>query len=87
MRFLSVFLLCVLCSVVTLSQTKPVLQSKGELDFGGPQERVVSDKFLSSENRLLLVGRKTIRLLDVANAKFLESVRLRYRISLKTTRG
>ncbi len=73
MRFLSAFLLCLLCSPVALSQAKPVVQLKGELDFGDQQERIVADKFLEGENKLLLVGRKTIRLLDVVNAKLLES--------------
>jgi WD40 repeat protein len=73
MRLLSLVFLSLLCSLATLSQSKPVLQLKGELVFGDDKERIITDKFLAHENKLLLVGNKTIRVLDVSTAKFAES--------------
>ena len=73
MRFLSALLLSVLLSPLALSQTKPMLERKAELEFGDRRERIVIHKFLAGENRLLLVGKKTIRVLDVASLKFSES--------------
>ncbi|MCP9493138.1 MAG: hypothetical protein MSG64_01650 [Pyrinomonadaceae bacterium MAG19_C2-C3] len=74
MKSIIVFLLCLTFSSSAISQTKPVLQAKGVLDFSGQQpDTIITHKFLAGENKLLLVGSKTVRLLDVANAKFLES--------------
>ncbi|HEV2765018.1 MAG TPA: WD40 repeat domain-containing protein [Pyrinomonadaceae bacterium] len=74
MRFLSATLLCLLLSPAALPQTRQVLRHKGELEFGDAQERVLTHKLLPGENRLLLVGRKSVRVMDVAGAKFRESV-------------
>jgi WD40 repeat protein len=73
MRFLSALLLSVLLPTLALPQTKPILERKAELEFGDQLERIITHKFLAGENRLLLVGKKTVRALDVAGAKFSES--------------
>ena len=73
MRLLSLALLSLLCSLAVLSQSKPVLQLKGELVFGDDKDRIITHKFLDRENKLLLVGNKTIRVLDIPNAKFSQS--------------
>ncbi len=73
MRLLSLVLASLLCSLAVLSQSKPLLQLRGELVFGDGKDRIFIDKFLDHENQLLLVGNKTIRVLDVSSAKISES--------------
>lgn len=73
MRLSNALILCLLLPTVVLPQGRPVLQRQAELEFGDLDEHVVADKYLGGENRLVLVGRKVIRVLDVANARFLES--------------
>jgi hypothetical protein len=67
---LLLLLLCLLpASPVALSQTKPILERRGALEFGGQHGRITAHKFLGDEKRLLLVGYKITRLLDVLNAR------------------
>jgi outer membrane protein assembly factor BamB len=73
MAFLPTLLLCLFLSPIALSQTRTILEHKGEMQFGDGQERILAHKLLDGENKLLLVGRRTIRVLDVAGAKFAES--------------
>lgn len=76
MKRWATLLLSLLLSTGVLAQARPVLERKGEVAVGDQQEHVLLDKFLDRENRLLLVGRKTVWVLDVASAKLLESRRL-----------
>lgn len=73
MRFLPLFLLCLLCSPVALAQTKPNFRLKGEFGFQDRDKRIMLDKYLDREDRLLLLGSESLLLLDVGNAKVLES--------------
>ena len=74
MRFLSIFLLCLLCSPATLlAQTKPVLEHKGDFGFPAQGERISRDRYLERENRLLLLSEKSFLLLNVGEAKVLEN--------------
>jgi dipeptidyl aminopeptidase/acylaminoacyl peptidase len=73
MRFLSLFLLCLLSAPVVPGQTKPVWRLKGEFGFQSGDERIMLYKYLEHENRLLALAHQSLLLLDVGNAKVLES--------------
>ena len=77
MRFLSIFLLCLLCTPVALAHEftppKPIVQFKDNLGLEDSLEFIIWHKYLADENKLLLLGDKTLQLLDVANAKLIES--------------
>jgi hypothetical protein len=74
MRLLFALLVCLVISTAGFPQTKPVLRLKAKLDFTGPEkDRIVTYKFLDGENKLLLVGTKNVRMVDVANGVVLES--------------
>jgi hypothetical protein len=73
MRFLSLFLLSLLCIPVALGQTRPVWRLKGEFGFQDRKERIMLHRYLERENRLWLLGSESLLLLDVGNAKVLES--------------
>jgi WD40 repeat protein len=77
MRFLSTVLVCLTLSPTGFSQTKPVLRLNAKLDFTGPEkDRIVTYKFLDGRNELLLVGTKSVRIVDVTNGNVLESRRI-----------
>lgn len=67
MRIVSITLLFFCTSFAAFSQSRPVLQAKGE--FRIEEDRIITEKFLPSENQLLLVGQKNIWLWDLATAK------------------
>ncbi|HYG81150.1 MAG TPA: WD40 repeat domain-containing protein [Pyrinomonadaceae bacterium] len=73
MRILKSLVLCLLLSTVALPQGKPIFERQSDLEFGGAEETVVAHKFVEGENKLVLVGRKVVRVLDVASGKFSES--------------
>jgi hypothetical protein len=72
MRFLHIFLLCLLCPTVALAQTRAALRLKASFGFTDRYERISWDKYLERENQLLLISDKTLQLIDVGNAKVLE---------------
>jgi hypothetical protein len=72
-RILKSLVLCLLLSTVALPQGRPLLERQSDLEFGGAGETVVAHKFVEGENKLVLVGRKVVRVLDVASGKFSES--------------
>jgi WD40 repeat protein len=84
MRFLPAFLLLwLLCSPVALTaqpQPEPLAQHKGDFGFTDRDERIVWVKYLERDNRLLLIGYHNLQLLDVGQAKVLES----YPVTLPT---
>lgn len=73
MRFLRIIFLCLLCSPFAFSQSKPVVQPKGNFGFTGWFENIVWHKYLEHGNKLLLLSYKNLQILDVANAKVIES--------------
>jgi WD40 repeat protein len=77
-KLLSIMLLTVLCSGVALAQTKPHLRKVG--DFGptdfGPNvatEYIGWDKYLEDKNQLLLIGSKTLQLIDLTTRKVIQT--------------
>lgn len=74
MRFLSTVLVCLILSLDGFSQTKPILRLNAGVDFAGSEkDKVVTYKFLDGGNQLLLVGTKSVRIVDVTNGNVLES--------------
>ena len=69
MRVLSIALLFLFTSVAAFSQSRPVLQAKAELRIEDADDRIITEKLLPSENKLLIVGQKNIRVWDLVTAK------------------
>ena len=74
MRLLSTVLVCLIVSPNGFSQTKPLLQLNASVDFAGlEKDKVVACKLLDGRNELLLVGTKSVRIVDAANGNVIES--------------
>jgi WD40 repeat protein len=73
MKHSTALLLCLLLPTIVISQSNPILERRSNFEFGDAQERVVAFKFVGGENKLVLVGNKVVRVLDVTNAKVLSS--------------
>lgn len=65
-------LLCLLLSVAALPQVKPTLEHKGDFAFGERFGNVIAYRYVEGEDRIVLVGPKVARVLDVAAAKLSE---------------
>jgi hypothetical protein len=73
MRILVEILLLLVICPVTLSQTNR-LQLVKELDFGGRvKDQIVTHKFLERENQILLVGRRSVRIMDAVTGEVVEN--------------
>lgn len=73
-RLLTAALLCLHLPAIARAQTGPVLEHTGDLVFSDEDgDSILVQRFLEGENRLILVGRKTVRVADTSNAKFLET--------------
>jgi len=72
-RVISITLLFFFTSVAAVSQSRPVLQAKAELRLEDAEDQIITEKLLPSENKLLLVGQKNIRLWDSVTGKLLAS--------------
>ena len=73
MRVLSITLLFFFTAVAAFSQSRPILQTRGEMRIEDADDRIITEKLLPAENKLLIVGQKNIRLWDLATAKLLAS--------------
>lgn len=73
MQILKVFLLSLFFSIVSFAQSAEILQFKTRIGFTENDERTVAQKFLDGDNRLVLVGKKSVQFWDVPNAKLIES--------------
>ena len=71
-RVLSIALLFC-ASVAAFSQSRSILQPKAELRIEDAEDRIITEKLLPGENKLLVVGQKNIRLWDLTTAKLLAS--------------
>ncbi|HEV2863357.1 MAG TPA: hypothetical protein VGX48_20245 [Pyrinomonadaceae bacterium] len=67
MKVSTALLLCLLFAAAPAAQTRPPLERRGDFVFDA-EERVLARK-LTLDNRLVLVGRKAARSLDLAAAK------------------
>ncbi|HEV2863358.1 MAG TPA: hypothetical protein VGX48_20250 [Pyrinomonadaceae bacterium] len=68
-RFLQAVLPCLLLTASALAQTRPILERRGEVAFGDERERVVAHRPVGAD-RLVLVGLKSVRVLDAGAAKY-----------------
>ncbi|MDX6712293.1 MAG: hypothetical protein QOH96_3309 [Blastocatellia bacterium] len=69
-------LTCILCLLVTQTvhlQSKPIFRLKAKLDFA---DTVKAHKLVDKENKLQLVGRKTLQSWDIATGNFSEPISL-----------
>jgi len=72
-RFFSIALLVLLTSVAAFSQSRPILQPKAEMRIEDADDRIITEKFLPNENKLLLVSQKQIRVWDLVTEKLVAS--------------
>jgi len=74
MKSLQIFLLCLFCSPLSLvGQTRQIVQLKGEFGVTEKDDRIFGHKYLERENQLLLFSYTGFQLIDVGNAKVLET--------------
>ena len=73
--------LILLCFSTTLSQSKAVVQDKGNFGLHVVNDYINQHQYLERENQLLLIGSKNLQLLDLTNFKVIETrpLDLRYR--------
>ena len=69
MRVLTIAILFLFTFVAASAQSKFALKPQGELRIDDYDDRIITERLLPSENKLLLVGQKNIRLWDLAIAK------------------
>jgi WD40 repeat protein len=75
MRILKVFFICLCYAGFSFAQTtldEEALRFKARIGFDDASERIVAQKSLDGDQKVLLVGKKTIQVWDVPNAKLLE---------------
>jgi WD40 repeat protein len=73
MKFPIAILLVLLCFPTAFSQTKPVVEDKGNFGLYAVHDSILLHKYLERENRLMLVGRKNLQLLDLEDFKVIET--------------
>jgi len=73
MKVLTAALLFLLFSPVTFSQSKPIVEDKGNFGLHVVNDSIIWHKYLEESNELLLIGRKNIQLLDLTNFKVVET--------------
>ena len=66
-------LFCLLVAPAAFSQSKPILELKGEFTSGDPQELLLTHRFLKQDNKLVLVGMHNVRVLDPVSGTVVSS--------------
>lgn len=68
-------LICLLsCSILASAQSGgDIFQFRAKIGFTGPSEKIIAQKFLDEDRKLLLISKETIQLWDIPNFKLLES--------------
>lgn len=69
MRVLTIVMVFLFISATASAQSKFVLQPHGELRIDDYDDNIITQRLLPTENKLLLVGQKNIRLWDLTTAK------------------
>jgi WD40 repeat protein len=75
MQILKVFLILLLLTSFNFAQAdleQNALRFKARIGFTAPDDHIFGQKFLEDERKVLLVGKKTIQIWDVADGKLLE---------------
>jgi WD40 repeat protein len=65
--------LILICFSTTLSQSKPVVEDKGNFGLFVVNDYINQYQYLERENQLLLIGSKNLQLLDLTNFKVVET--------------
>jgi WD40 repeat protein len=73
MKVSTLVLLLIQLSSVAFSQSKPVVEDKGNFGLHVVNDSIVWHKYLEEKNELLLIGRQNIQLLDLTNFKVIET--------------
>jgi hypothetical protein len=73
MRFLRTLLVCLLCAPAALAQSKPVVENRGNFGLHEVKDAIRWHRLLEGGDRLLLVGYKNLQLIDLANARVVET--------------
>ena len=73
MKVLRVLLACLLCASVVPAQSKPVVEFRGNFGLHVVADHIKWHKHLEGEDRLLLVGYRNLQLIDLPNARVVET--------------
>lgn len=74
MKVAYALLLCILLSTSALPQARrDIFERAAEVEFGGG-EKIVAHRLVAGENRLVLVGPKSVRVLDLSTARLTGSL-------------
>ena len=65
--------LALLCFSTAFSQSKPVVQDKGNFGLHVVNDHINQHQYLERQNQLLLIGSKNLQLLDLTNFKVIET--------------
>ena len=76
MRLSLLIVLLLLCCSSAFSQSKPVVEDKGNFGLHVVNDYIAQYKYLEDSNQLLLVGHKNLQLLDLTNFRVVETVPL-----------
>lgn len=85
MRFLRAFLPSLLCAASALAQAGPVFEYRGNFGLHGAGDFILWHKYLEAEDRLLVVGQKSLQLIDLAGARVVETRHVT--LPLRSSRG
>jgi len=73
MRFPIVVLLVLLCFSNTLSQSKPIVEDRGNFGLHVVDDWIRRHKYLEEKNQLLIIGNQHLQLLDLSSFKVVET--------------
>jgi len=72
-RLSALVLTLVLFPSLAFSQTKTIVEDKGNFGLHVVNDSIIWHKYLEDKNELLLIGRKNIQLLDLTSLKVIET--------------
>lgn len=73
MRLPIVVLLTLLCFSTTLSQSKPIVEGRGNFGLHDVNDSIRRHKYLYEKNQLLLIGNQHLQLLDLSNFRVIDT--------------
>ena len=73
MRLPIVVLLTLLCFSITLSQSKPIVEDRGNFGLFDVNDSIRRHKYLEDKNQLLLIGNRYLQLLDLTNFRVIDT--------------
>jgi WD40 repeat protein len=76
MRLVTALIFGSLLCCPAFSQTKPIVEDKGNFGLHVVHDSIIWHKYLEEKNQLLLIGRNNIQLIDLTNFRVIETRRL-----------